>query len=135
MFVSDPSELMRLSEVNITHLSHTENDKTESKKFEYDVHCFIEMGTLGLDKDVAARMGNVAYARWVMNQYNGSANLMMETEQYIRQHKLYCTYNGKRHKYVGHSRLGDVWLTKNFQSDNYQYRVSITELSDFGPNP
>lgn len=105
----------------------------EQSKFKLTVQTFILYGSIGL-KD-REKFGNIDYARWVMNQYDVPATLSFDTEQYRKKFPLYCTYQGKRYKYVGHSRLGDVWITSNFISDSYELRVSVLDLENFSKEP
>lgn len=54
----------------------------------------------------------------------------------IKDFKLFCTYEGKRYRVTGASRLGDVWLTANFkQEDGYQQRVDIRKCSNWSQHP
>lgn len=44
--------------------------------------------------------------------------------------KLFCTFRGERYRVTGASRLGDVWLTKNFEQESgYQLRVDLDDCS------
>lgn len=50
--------------------------------------------------------------------------------------RLFCTYGGKRWRVTGCSRLGDVWLTSNFEQVlGYETRVAVDECSDWSPTP
>jgi hypothetical protein len=54
--------------------------------------------------------------------------------RWIGQYKLFCTYQGKRYRCTGASRLGDVWLATNFDRDTgYDLRVDVAECSEWGP--
>lgn len=114
--------------IDITDLALKQEDKSK-----LDVQTFIHYGLLGLKNP--EKFGNINYARWVMNQYDVPATLSFDTEQYRKKFPLYCTYQGKRYKYVGHSRLGDVWITSNFISDSYELRVSVLDLENFSKKP
>lgn len=121
-------EAQLLECIDITDLALKQEDK-----FKFDVQTFIRYGSMGLKNQEV--FGNINYARWVMNQYDVPAVLAFDTEQYRKKFPLYCTYHGKRYKYVGHSRLGDVWITSDFNSDNYELRVSVLDLEDFLEKP
>ena len=46
--------------------------------------------------------------------------------------KVFCIYNNIKYKIIGASRLGDVWLTTNFDADHgYELRVDIDDCSEF----
>ncbi len=49
--------------------------------------------------------------------------------------KLFATWKGKRCRVVMASRLGDVGITRDLNSEQYQCRVMIEELSNFGDAP
>ena len=46
--------------------------------------------------------------------------------------KLFCTFRGNRYRCTGASRMGDVWLAKNFSRDTgYDHRVDVAECSEW----
>lgn len=50
--------------------------------------------------------------------------------------KLFATYQGKRYRVTGCSRLGDVWLHSDFAEDcRYEHRVDVDACSDWRPVP
>lgn len=50
--------------------------------------------------------------------------------------KLFATYQGRRYRVTGCSRLGDVWLHSDFKSDvGYERRVDVDECSGWGAEP
>jgi hypothetical protein len=50
--------------------------------------------------------------------------------------KLFCTYQGKRYRVTGASRMGDVWLQTNFDKDHgYLLRVTPTHCSEWNKEP
>lgn len=53
--------------------------------------------------------------------------------EWLASRKLFCTYkDGKRYRCIGCSRMGDVWLTANFDRENgYDDRVDITDCTDW----
>lgn len=86
---------------------------------------FIDFGTDRTSVDEV-------YARWVFNHFRLSANLKYTFAPFMKEHKLFCTYEGEKYRVTGASCLGDVWLTKNFNQDTgYQSRVDVSECSDW----
>lgn len=54
--------------------------------------------------------------------------------------KLFCTWQGKRMRVTGCSRLGDVWLHSKLdwqegEQPYYQHRVDVAECSEWGDAP
>jgi len=50
--------------------------------------------------------------------------------------KLFATYEGVRYRVVGCSRLGDVWLSTNFDRENgYSKRVDVDACSAWSEAP
>jgi len=50
--------------------------------------------------------------------------------------KLFATYQGKRFRVTGCSRLGDVWLHSDFKEDTtYEHRVDVDDCSGWSPEP
>jgi hypothetical protein len=53
---------------------------------------------------------------------------------FMKEHKLFCTYEGERYRVTGASRMGDVWLARNpDQEHSYDLRVDVDKCSDWGP--
>jgi len=74
------------------------------------------------------------YAAWFFMLHRLPAMLQVNFEPWIKKYKLFCTYNGKRYRVTGASRLGDIWLTsKQHQDTGYEHRVSVDECSEWGP--
>lgn len=81
-----------------------------------------------------------AYARWFFMLHRLSAVLQADFREYIAGYQLYCTYGegaeAKRYRVAGCSRLGDVWLTANFNQDvGYQHRVGVQACSQWSSKP
>lgn len=56
--------------------------------------------------------------------------------QWQAANPLFCTFMGERYRCTGASRLGDIWLTKDFtQSMGYQRREDVASCSDWGKQP
>lgn len=92
------------------------------------VDTFIRYGTGAKDEP------NEAYARWMLNHFRQPASVLFATEQFMKPHRLFCTHLTQRYRVTGASRMGDVWLTKNFDQDSgYQKRVLISSCYSWGP--
>ena len=76
------------------------------------------------------------YAAWVFNHFRLPAILKNRFERFMRNHRLFCTYAGARYRVTGASRLGDVWLTLDFNRDvGYDLRKDVNECSNWSPTP
>lgn len=76
------------------------------------------------------------YARFCLFLYRLAAVFQMDWSEWIKKHKLFCTYEGKRFRMTGASRMGDVWLTKDFNREvGYEHRVNVDDCSDWSDNP
>jgi len=98
------------------------------KKFTH-VHDFIGYG---LD-----RRGDNAdmerYARWVLNHFSLSAVCKNDFDEFMKDHLLFCDYEGKRYRVTGCSRLGDIWLASDFKREvGYDLRVAVDDCSNWG---
>lgn len=77
-----------------------------------------------------------AYARWMFLHFRLPALLKHSFAQFIADRRLFCTWQGKRYRVTGASRLGDVWLHSDFSVDTgYEHRVELDECSDWSPEP
>lgn len=94
---------------------------------------FIYYSMLFLDKFKVPKeeLGDYEYARYVLSTFDVPATLYLDVQQHINKNKLFAVYKGEKYRVVGLSRLGDVWLTNNFESTHYTKRVNITDLSHF----
>lgn len=93
-----------------------------------DVNDFIDHGT-----SIINRPEGEDYARFVLNFFRMPATLQFAFEPfYLEQYKLFCVYKGEKHRVIGASRLGDIWLTKDFtQNHGYLLRVDLSECSNW----
>lgn len=72
------------------------------------------------------------YARFFFLLARLPAVLQMQFGKWTEQYKLYCTYQGKRYRVTGASRLGDIWLTTDMnQVSGYELRVDLADCSDW----
>lgn len=75
-----------------------------------------------------------AYASWFLNMKRLPATLQFKFEDQIKQYKLFCDFEGWRYRVTGCSRMGDVWLTTNFEQETgYERRVLVEKCSNWGP--
>ncbi len=75
------------------------------------------------------------YARWVLNHFRLPAVLKMDFSEFMKDHKLFCLYNGDKYRCTGASRLGDVWLAKDMERiSGYDLRVDVEECSEWSAN-
>jgi len=81
-------------------------------------------------------MGNVVYARWFFLLARLPAFMQMQFEPWIQQYKLFCTFEGKRYRCTGASRMGDVWLAKDFERrQGYDLRVDLVKCTHWSGTP
>lgn len=80
---------------------------------------WIEESAMGNDE-------NAKYAAFFLHLKRLPASLQMGFESQIKNFKLFCNYAGEKYRVTGASRMGDVWLTRNFEQDQgYEERVDI----------
>ncbi len=78
------------------------------------------------------------YASWFFLLNRLSATEKDKFEDYISKYKLFCTYQNKRHRVTGASRMGDVWLVEDLKHKSthaYDLRVDIALCTEFSENP
>lgn len=64
------------------------------------------------------------------------AILQIDFNEFIGKYKLFCSHNGIRYRVIGASRLGDVWLTRDFtKTVGYEKRVNVMECSNWAETP
>ena len=72
------------------------------------------------------------YARWFFVLHRFPAFMQADFSEWIKPYKLFCTYKGKKYRCTGASRLGDVWLTPDFNREvGYELRVEVEECSEW----
>lgn len=72
------------------------------------------------------------YAAFCFLLFRLPAVMKMAFQKWIDQYKLFCTYDGKRYRVTGASRLGDVWLTEDFERDiGYDLRVNLEDCTEW----
>ena len=98
---------------------------TEGKK---ETHVDMFIGPMGFGKD--------KYARFVLMLFRLPAALRVDFAEWISKYRLFCTYQGKRWRVVGASRLGDVWLSRDHSRESgYDLRVAVDECSEWKDRP
>ena len=76
--------------------------------------------------------GEANYARWLLLHFRLPAFMLMNFSQFIADHNLFCTYEGKRYRCTGGSRMGDVWLASDFTRDTgYDLRVDVAKCKQW----
>jgi len=86
--------------------------------------------------DFIEDMGSDAYAAWVFNHFRLPALLRIRFDRFMKEHRLFCTYEGKRWRVTGASRMGDVWLSADFAREvGYERRVDVSLCSAWGASP
>ncbi len=76
------------------------------------------------------------YSRWLLLHFRLPAFQWLAFEPFMREHKLFCNYQGDRYRCIGASRFGDVWLTSDFsRSEGYGLRVDVAACSNWSPTP
>lgn len=89
-----------------------------------------------IDEVEAEQPKNVLYAKWFFSLFRMPSLTKMLLRQFIAPYKLFCTYDGKRYRVTGCSRLGDVWLHSDFDQDTrYEHRVDLEACSDWSNAP
>lgn len=94
------------------------------------VDTFIDNFSMG------SQTREVRYARWFLFNKRLAAVYQNDWKPWIERDKLFCTYEGKRYRVTGCSRLGDIWLQPNHELDRgYEKRVYVTDVSDWSDQP
>lgn len=72
------------------------------------------------------------YAQWLLSHYRMAAAYQSQFEPFIAPFQLFCRYKDEIFKVTGASRLGDIWLARDYKRVNgYDLRVDINECSDW----
>lgn len=75
------------------------------------------------------------YARWVLMHFRLRASLSCSFSQFMKDKNIFCKYEDRVYKVIGASRMGDIWLCKDFEAVNgYDLRVDIDNCSDWSDN-
>lgn len=86
--------------------------------------------------DFIANPMSDSYAAWMLDHFRRSALQRARFDEFMRDRRLFCTFEGKRYRVTGASRLGDVWLHSNFkEGTTYELRVDVSKCTAWGANP
>lgn len=91
-----------------------------------------------VDDFIDKNIGNETYARFMLNYFRLSAILNSDFSEFMKDKKLFATYEGQRYRVTGASRMGDVWLRKDLERNtgyDAKLRVMVDDLSDWSPTP
>jgi len=70
------------------------------------------------------------YARWWFEQFRWEAWRKSLYQPIMSRFKLSCIYKGEPYRVTGCSRLGDVWLARDFNREfGYDHRVCVTDCT------
>ena len=76
------------------------------------------------------------YAKLMFLYFRLPAVLNMEVEEFYSGKKLFCTYEGGVFRCNGASRLGDIYLTRDFDREHgYETRVDISKCTNWSNRP
>ncbi len=85
-----------------------------------------------------------AYARFVLDYFRKSAVNHAAFRPFMEKHLLFCTYQDTvgggatrgRYRVTGASRLGDIWLSKDFKREvGYELRVNVAYCIEWSGQP
>jgi len=77
-----------------------------------------------------------AYAKFFFLLRRTPAWMQFAMATWMDPFKLFCTYQGKRWRVTGASRLGDIWLAQDFSRDaGYDLRVDLAKCSGWSAQP
>lgn len=114
------SRILEIAREAITHLERS-IEHAESNR----IDAWLDRPTMN------ASPGEV-YARWWLEHARMPAWKQVIYKPVMAQHKLFCTWKGKRWRVTGASSMGDVWLVAHFGCETgYDQRVIVTECSDW----
>lgn len=75
------------------------------------------------------------YAKFFLVHRRMPAWMVSAFTPWLSDRKLFCTYKGKRYRCTGASRLGDIWLTSDFERDHgYELRIDVMDCTDWSDN-
>ncbi len=85
-----------------------------------------------LETAVCSYDENIQYAAFFLHHKRLSATAQNAFFKFLGDIKLFCIYEGKKMQCTGAYRLGDVWLTHDFERSNgYDLRVDVADCKDW----
>lgn len=73
-----------------------------------------------------SRNPELALPHFLFTHWRKPATEKMLHERFMRNFKLFVDYEGETYRVIGASRLGDIWLTRDFtRSNGYDRRVQL----------
>lgn len=89
-----------------------------------------------VDDWVDSNFGKHQYPRWFFFLHRLAAAYKIDWSQWISQYHLFCTYDGKRYRVTGASRMGDIWLATDFERTiGYDLRVDLARCIEWTNTP
>jgi hypothetical protein len=77
-----------------------------------------------------------AYAKFFFLLRRTPAWMQYAMAEWMEPFRLFCTYEGKRWRVTGASRLGDIWLASDFNRESgYDKRVDLALCSEWSDQP
>lgn len=85
-----------------------------------------------VDDFIDVNLGEHKYARFFFMLHRSPAILKSDFAQWIDQYKLFCDYAGKKYRVTGCSRMGDIWLSADFNREiGYELRVDVNACTNW----
>lgn len=79
-----------------------------------------------LDNTHRINTTELAYAHFVFSFFRQPAVVRMLHRKFMSQFPLFVDHEGETYRVTGASRLGDIWLTTNFEQESgYEKRVDL----------
>ena len=76
------------------------------------------------------------WAKWFLNYKRMAAWAQYAFAEFIEGKRLFCTYQDRRYRCTGASRLGDVWITTDLSQEfGYETRVPVDDCTNWSDQP
>lgn len=86
--------------------------------------------------DFVLRHDESLYAQWCFFLFRQPAWVQLKFLAYTKEFKLFCQHEGQTYRVTGASRLGDVWLAKDWERDvGYDLRVDVSSCTGWASSP
>jgi len=74
---------------------------------------------------------NPSYPRWMFLHFRLPSVMKPLAREFIPS-KLFCRYKEKTYRVTGAGRMGEVWLTEDYEEDTkYEQTADVDECSDW----